>query len=46
MHWGKGGGHIYTSISIIIIIDFSMPDIVANLKIIFYFILFFIHPTF
>ena len=31
MHWGKGDGHVYTSISIIIIY-FSMPDIVANLK--------------
>ena len=31
MHWGKGDGHVYTSISIIIIY-ISMPDIVANLK--------------
>lgn len=33
MDWGKGDGHVYTSISIIIIIYSSMLDIVANLKV-------------
>lgn len=33
MDWGKGDGHVYTSISIIIIIYFSMLDIAASLKV-------------